>query len=216
MLGHIEKNYRLMAAHGIKPQGSYNDVFGYIPPDEDFNKDHPATRTESMRARADVCNWVRQHLGVVGTEDGSDWIIPYVDYVTSRDNRSPSSGNDETGIGAIEIPLYELVYHDAVVTTYSASKPLGFIHASAPQMSSQPNAADLAAIKRLAALHARVGLLEMTKHEFLDPQRKKERSTFADGTTVTVDWDTKAVTISPEVKASTAATATKTKPAGSR
>jgi len=98
----------------------------------------------------------------------------------------------------------------------SASKPLGFIHASAPQMSSQPNAADLAAIKRLAALHTRVGLLEMTKHEFLDPQRKKERSTFADGTTVTVDWDTKAVTISPEVKASTAATATKTKPAGSR
>jgi hypothetical protein len=204
MLGHIEKNYRLMAAHGIKPQGSYNDVFGYIPPDEDFNKDHPATRTESMRARADVCNWVRQHLGVVGTEDGSDWIIPYVDYVTSRDNRNPSSGNDDTGIGAIEIPLYELVYHDAVVTTYSASKPLGFIHASAPQMSSQPNAADLDSIRRLAALHARVGLLEMTNHEFLDPQRKKERSTFADGTTVTVDWDTKAVTISPEVKATAA------------
>lgn len=202
MLGHIEKNYRLMAEHGIHPQGSYNDVFGYIPPDEDFNPDHPSTRTESMRARAEVCSWVRQRLGVVGTEDGSDWLMPYVDYVTSRDNRNPSSGNDDTGEPAIEVPLYELVYHDAIVTTYSATKPRGFLHASAPSMSSQPTAADLPAIRRLAALHARVGLLEMTKHEFLDPQRKKERTTFADGTTVTVDWDTKAVTISPEVKTS--------------
>jgi hypothetical protein len=200
MLGHLQKNYRLMAAHGIKPQGSYNDVFGYIPPDEDFNPEHPSTRTESMKDRAEVCNWVRQHLGVVGTEDGSDWIVPYVDYVTSRDNRSPASGNDESSVGAIEVPLYELVYHDAVVTTYSPGKPRGFLHGSAPSMSSQPQPGDIEAIKRMAALHQRIGMQELVKHEFLDPQRKRERTTFADGTTVTVDWDTKAVTISPEVQ----------------
>ncbi len=189
-----------MEAHGIHSQGSYNDVFGYIPPDEDFNPEHPSTRTESMNARALVLNWVRAHLGIVGTEDGSDWVMPYVDYVTSRDNRSPASGNDESSVGAIEIPLYELVYHDAIVTTYSPQKPRGFLHASAPSMSSQPQEKDLAAIRRLAALHKRVGMLEMTNHEFLDPQRKKERTTFADGTTVTVDWDTNNITISPDVK----------------
>jgi hypothetical protein len=167
MLGHLQKNYRLMAEHGIHPRGSYNDVFGYIPPDEDFNPEHPSTRTDSMRYRADVLNWVRQHLGVVGTEDGSDWIMPYADYVTSRDNRNPNSGNDDTAANAIEVPLYELVYHDAIVTTYSPSKPRGFLHASAPSMSSQPQPADLAAIRRMAALHARVGLQEMVNHEFL-------------------------------------------------
>jgi hypothetical protein len=202
MLGHVEKNYRLMAEHGIRPQGSYNDVFGYIPPDEDFNPEHPSTRTESMNARAEVLNWVRRHLGVVGTEDGSDWVMPYVDYVTSRDNRNPSSGNDDTALGAIEVPLYELVYHDAIVTTYSPTKLRGFLHASAPQISSQPSAADLDAIRRMAALHARVGLQEMTNHEFLDPQRHKERTTFADGTMVTVDWEAKTVNITPEVKTS--------------
>jgi hypothetical protein len=205
MLGHLQKNYRLMAEHGIDPKGSYNDVFGYIPPDEDFNPEHPSTRTDSMRDRAEVCNWVRRNLGVAGTEDGSDWIVPYVDYVTSRDNRNPSSGNDDTAVGAIEVPLYELVYHDAVVTTYSPNKPRGFLHGSAPSMSSQPQAGDIEAIKRMAALHARVGLQEMVKHEFLDPQRKKERTTFADGTTVTVDWDSKAVTISPEVQVKSSA-----------
>ena len=34
----------------------------------------------------------------------------------------------------------------------------------------------------LAALHSRVGLLEMTNHEFLDKARTKEHTTFADGT----------------------------------
>ena len=75
--------------------------------------------------------------------------------------------------------------------------------ANAPSMSSQPQDTDLAAIRRMAALHKRVGMLEMTNHEFLDPQRKKERTTFADGTTVTVDWDTNNVIISPEVKTTT-------------
>lgn len=49
----------------------------------------------------------------------------------------------------------------------------------------------------MAESHARVGLLEMTNHEFLSPKRRKERTTFADGTTVTVDHDSGAVEIKP-------------------
>lgn len=41
----------------------------------------------------------------------------------------------------------------------------------------------------------------MTKHEFLDDQFRKERTTFADGTTVTVDWDTNKVEINPDLDA---------------
>jgi hypothetical protein len=37
----------------------------------------------------------------------------------------------------------------------------------------------------------------MTKHEFLDAGRRKERTTFADGTTVTVDWDAQTAVVSP-------------------
>lgn len=199
MLGHVEKNYRLMADRGIRPRGSYMDVFGYIPPDQDFNPEHPSTRTGSMTGRAVVCNWVRHNLGIVGVEDGSDWMVPYVDYVTSRANRNPGSGNDETSHGAIDIPLYELVYHDAIVTTESPGDLRGLLHGAAPSMSTDPR--DIAQIRRMAALHKRIGLLEMTGHEFLDASRSKERTTFADGTTVTVDWTAKTVTISPDVEA---------------
>jgi hypothetical protein len=197
MLGHIQKNYRLLAEHGIRPQGSYNDVFGYIPPDQDFNPEHPSSRTDSMRDRAVVCNWVRRNLGIVGTEDGADWTIPYVDYATNRFNRNPGSGNDETAVGAIVVPLYELVYHDAIVTTYSPNDLRGLLHGNAPSMRADP--VDMAAVRRMMALHKRVGLLEMTKHELLDAERTKERTTFADGTTVTVDWSAKTAVVSPEL-----------------
>jgi catechol 2,3-dioxygenase-like lactoylglutathione lyase family enzyme len=200
MLGHVQKNYALLAAHDIRPQGSYNDVYGYIPPDADWNPEHPSTRTESMRYRAEVCHWVRRHLGIMGTEDGADWIIPYVDYVTNRTNRNPGSGNDASSVGAIPVPLYELVYHDAVVTTYSPNDLRGFLHGNAPTMRGEPGT-DVAKVRQLAALHERVGLLEMTKHEFLDAGRTRERTTFADGTTVTVDWTAKTVAVVPELPA---------------
>src|SRR4029078_10182357 len=79
MLGHLIKNYQLLFEHGIKPQGIYLDVFRYVPPDEDFNPEHPTTRTDTLRDRAACYNWTRTNLGIVGTEAACDWVIPYVD-----------------------------------------------------------------------------------------------------------------------------------------
>jgi hypothetical protein len=73
------------------------------------------------------------------------------------------------------VPLFNLVYHDAIITPYRPADLHGF----------------------LTALHERVALLEMTGHEFLDAGRRKERTTFADGTTVTVDWESGTFSVSP-------------------
>jgi predicted TIM-barrel fold metal-dependent hydrolase len=59
---------------------------------------------------------------------------------------------------------------------------------------------NLTLVRQMAALHERLALIEMTKHEFLDKTYRKERTTFADGTTVTVDWDANTFEISPELK----------------
>jgi hypothetical protein len=200
MLGHVIKNYTALFEHGIHPQGSYQDVFGYIPPDEDFNPDHPSTRTESMMARAAVMRWVGSHLGIAGTEDGSDWIVPYTDYTTDRFNRGANTGTDPDHQDAIPIPLYELVYHDAVVTSAPPNNLRAFLHGNAPQLGYGRVDANVDQARRLAALHRRVGLLELTNHEFLNEGRTKERTTFADGTTVTVDWQTNTVEIRPDVQ----------------
>jgi hypothetical protein len=187
-LGHMVKNYRMMLEHGIKPRGVYLDVFGYIPPDQDFNPEHPVTRTDSLALRALCYRWVRNNLGLVGTEAGADWVVPYVDFGASN----PGKGT------AIPVPLYQLVYHDAIVTPTSGL--LGFLYGGVPAVS--PGATDetIKAVVRASSLHAKTGLLEMTNHEFLDSKYRKERTTFADGTTVTVDWDANTVDIKPDVR----------------
>ena len=78
---------------------------------------------------------------------------------------------------------------------------LGILNGGMPELpiSGDLNPETLALIKQMAALHKRVALLEMTNHEFLDQNRRKERSTFSDGTTVTVDWDVNTVTIKPDL-----------------
>lgn len=190
MLGHLRKNYELMFEHGIRPDGSYLDVFGYVPPDEDFNPQHPVTRSDSIRERAACYRWARQHLGIVGTEAAVDWTVPYADI-------SSPLGKGRAGIA---VPLFNLVYHDAIITTYAPTDLSGFVNAGVPQFGlaalNGPDAAKTAArVREMARLHARVALLELTRHEFLDNEFKVERSTFADGTTVTVDWTTQTVTV---------------------
>jgi hypothetical protein len=137
----------------------------------------------------------------VGTEAGSDWLIPYVDYTTSRFNRGANTGTDPDHQDAIPIPLYELVYHDAVVTTATPNNLRSLLHGNAPQLGYGRMDANAEQARRMAALHTRVGLLGMTNHEFLDGARQKERTTFADGTTVTVDWGKGTAEIRPDVGA---------------
>jgi hypothetical protein len=190
MLGHLKKNYQGLFDHGIHPSGNYLDVFGYVPPDEDFNPEHPTTRTECMNERAKCFNWSRTHLGFVGTEAGCDWTVPYVDITSSIKPKGP-----------VPVPLYNLVYHDAIMIPYDVNDLHGFLNAGVPQMgsrNSQPPPLDR--VRRMAALHKRLALVEMTRHEFLDGARRKERTTFADGTTVTVDWDAESAKIEPDLQ----------------
>lgn len=189
MLGHLVKNYQGLFDHGIHPQGNYLDVFGYVPPDEDFNPEHPTTRADCLRERAKCYNWSRANLGFVGTEAACDWTVPYADISSPL---RPKNG--------IAIPLFNLVYHDAIMTTYSSDDLHGLLNAGVPQIGArQPDAEQLEQIHRMAALSRRLAFVEMTNHEFLDDNYRKERTTFADGTTVTVDWDAEAARIQPEL-----------------
>ncbi len=205
MLPHVKKNYAGLFEHGIRPDGSYFDVFGYVPPDQDFNPEHPTTRSEAKQAMGEVFRWARANLGVVGTEAGCDWTAPYVDYT------SPLG----PGKAGIPVPLFNLVYHDAVIVQYSPTsgggearmnredRPnwlYGMLNGGMPRIDLRGFESTRDAVAQMTALHRRVALLEMTNHEFLDPGFRRERTTFADGTTVTVDWDKKTVEVSPALK----------------
>ena len=196
-VGHLRKNYQLLFDRGIRTDGIYIDVIGYVPPDQDFNPEHPTTHTDAMRGQIAMLNWSRQNLGITATESGADWTIPYVDIINS-------SGG---GSKAILVPLYNLVYHDAVIVSFSArdEKPLlqGLLFGGVPEMPIDQAAVSektRTLMRQMCVLHKRVGMLEMTRHEFLGNNYRKERTTFADGTTVTVDWDSSSYKIEPELR----------------
>ena len=191
MLGHLKKNYQGLLDHGIKPDGSYLDVFGYVPPDEDFNPQHPSTRTDGLRDRIRNYHWARANLGIVGTETACDWTVPYVDF------SSPLSARN-----GITIPLWDLVYHEAILTTYNPTDMRGLLNAGLPQIGRgfEVTKENIAILNRMRELNKRLAFTEMVKHEFLDANYRKERTTFADGTIITVDWDNKTVEIVPEIK----------------
>ncbi len=90
-------------------------MIGYVPPDEDYNPEHPTTRTDAMRGQIALLNWSRQNLGFTSTEAGSDWVIPYTDSV----NQSGSAGKTNS------LPLYFLVYHDAVLVSFGSQRTGG-------------------------------------------------------------------------------------------
>ena len=134
-------------------------------------------------------------MGVVATEAGADWVVPYVDTINS-------SGG---GSKAILVPLYNLVYHDAVIVSFGArdvnSLLRGILYGGVPELPiTMGDEKTMSLIRVMAKLHQRVGMLEMTRHEFLDANFRKERTTFSDGTTVTIDWDAQRFVISPELK----------------
>ena len=70
---------------------------------------------------------------------------------------------------------------------------LGYLHglanAGLPYVSLNPGKEELTRVRTMCALHERVGLLEMTNHEFLGDSRRKQRTSFSNGTTVTIDLD---------------------------
>jgi hypothetical protein len=207
-LGHVKKNYLSLLNHGVKVRGAYLDVFAVVPPDECYNPEHPATRADCLKYRGMCLDFVRAMGGIVSSEEPADWAIPHIDLVhhgpyalVPNPGRGPAMG--------VPVPLFSLVYHDALLLPWSSGKgswgipenDLGYLHglanAGLPYLSLNPSEQELRQVRTMCALHERVGLLEMTKHEFLDKSFRRQRTTFADGTTVTIDLDKDNFEISP-------------------
>jgi hypothetical protein len=112
----------------------------------------------------------------------------------------------------IPVPLFDLVYHDSILLPWSLGKgawgipetDLGFLHglghAGLPYLSLDPSAAELEQVRTMCALNARVGLLELVRHEFFDGSYRRQRFTYADGTTVTIDLDSNGYEVAPRLE----------------
>jgi len=163
-----------------------------------------------FRISGALFNIIKNLEGIVSSEEPVDWAIPYLDLV----HHGPYALVPNPGKGpamGIPIPLFNLVYHDAIILPWSIGSKKGgwgipdsdsgylhgLLNAGMPYISLNPNKKEMDKVNLLCELQKRVGLLEMVNHEFLDKTYRKQRTTFADGTTVTVDFESDTSIVDP-------------------
>jgi len=204
---YVRRNHDLFAAHGIKVRGAYLDVFSVVPLEESAQRAHPMTRTDCARARRECFDLLRARGYVVSSEEPTDYLMPTIDLVHHGPYpTAPGLGGGERV--AIPVPLFNLVYHDAVLMPWTMSEDGGWgipngdagrlhclLNAGLPYIGTGAGPEEIERVKEAAALAQRCGTLEMVNHEFLNESRRQQRTTFSDGARVTVDFDTKVYSI---------------------
>ncbi|HOW71943.1 MAG TPA: DUF5696 domain-containing protein [Phycisphaerae bacterium] len=213
--GHVKKNYEKMKQMGLNVGGAYLDVFAIIPPPECYSAEHPSTRTQTLECWGDCFDYIRTQVGVVSSEEPTSWAVKHISLVHHAPHWVDPIFGDGPAHG-IPIPLFNLVYHDALITPWFMGKRgdplfgipkehsgylLGLLNGGVPYMSvDDPKEPELEMARVMCALNGRVALLEMTDHEFLDRKYRRQRTTFADGTTVTIDPDVETFEVVPRLQ----------------
>ena len=192
---YVQRNFEELYRHGIHPDCTYLDVFTCNEADECVNPHHPMTRKDSLEARARCFRYLTANNILPSSEEVNDWAMQSLYFC----HWAPYFG--ET---AIPVPLFNLVYHDCVLIPWKLGGPqwgipegtTGFLHALLNgdmgyleyDLTGDEFKQNAEQVKELRKLTERVAMSQMVKHEFLSDDKKRQRTTFADGTTVTVDF----------------------------
>ncbi len=212
-------------------RGRFIDTTTASPYRECYSPDHPQTRSESRKFKRDLLAIVSRENGLVcGSETGHDAVVPVCDFFEGMMSlgpyRVPDSGRDMQRIWTevpenvakfqlghrYRLPLWELVYHECVVSywywgDYNNKLPalwdkrdqFNALYAVPPMFMFnrdlwQKEKGRFAQSYRTSADITRAcGYSEMTDHCFLTPDRDVQRTTFANGVKVTVNFGDKAV-----------------------
>jgi len=84
---------------------------------ECFDPKHPLTKIDDMKWKQALSDYARETFGSFGSEDGREWAIPHADFfegITGVAGASFAAKTLLSDTGGVGIPLFELVYHDAI------------------------------------------------------------------------------------------------------
>ena len=90
------------------PSIYFIDTTFAAPPYECFDPQHPLTRSDDIRYKAELCDYAREMMGLFGSEEGQEWAVPHADYFEGL--MSHKCGDD----GQEVIPLFEIAYGDCI------------------------------------------------------------------------------------------------------
>lgn len=99
------------------PQAYFIDTTFAVDPQECFDPTHPLAKADDIRWKQKLADYSRDIFGLFGSECGREWAIPHSDFF---EGLSGVSGRyfhnlDPAALGAVVIPLFEMVYHDCEI-----------------------------------------------------------------------------------------------------
>ena len=102
----------------FNPNSYFIDVTFAAPPLECFSKEHPLTKSDDIKNKQELSDYSRDLFGTFGSECGKEWAIPHADFfegIAGVKGRYYHGKNLLTYLGAVEIPLFNMIYHDCIV-----------------------------------------------------------------------------------------------------
>jgi hypothetical protein len=101
---------------------------------ECFDPKHPLTKADDIKWKQALSDYARDVFGSFGSEDGREWAIPHADFFEGITGVSGASFATRTLLsetGGVAIPLFELVYHDAIAAygkySYDAARSAEYV-----------------------------------------------------------------------------------------
>jgi hypothetical protein len=208
---------------------------------ECFDPKHPLAHADKRACGVALLEYVRSQGLVVGGEHGIWWAVPQVDYIEGMMSGShyswlaghlihPKAKDEEAaypgghklgpwsdyarwGIGHEgRVPLWELVFHDCVVSTWYWGDSNDWLLQAAPEVTAKKDAFNilygtipllwttkdsswqsardvfLRTYRNTCKLHEAIAGTQMLSHEFVSPDRALQRTRFSDGTEVFVNF----------------------------
>lgn len=206
-LGFVKRNMNRMWEAGIKLDGIYLDVFACVALDECYDNNHRVTREQCKDYRKSCFDYMRSLGCIVSSEEGIGWAMRDLDLVHRMVYAKQYIPDDSQMCGeilpdsvGIPVPLHNLVYHDCIVIPWFTdhvyeevpNNEKGFLHAllngGISYITEDATPDEIEQVKILSSLHTRIGTQEMLRHEFLNKEKTRQRTLFANGISVEVDF----------------------------
>lgn len=208
---------------------------------ECYSDEHPTTRSEDIKYKMELLKFCSEDMGLVtGSENGVGYAVPYIDYFEGMLSivigRLPGSGRNVAKVKyekptekflkyqvgeRYRIPLWELVYHDCVVSTWywgDSSNRIpevwdrrdlfNILYGNMPlwairdwQHWKEYKERFIESYNNVSPVFERVGFEEMLSHRFVSDDRAVQETRFAGDIRVVVNFGQKKFMLkAPEYK----------------
>ncbi len=197
---YVKRNYNELDTYGVDLDGAYLDVFSVIQLDECFNPSHPMTRRECAAYRAKCFDFIAYRYGIASSEEPIGFYVPHLTLCHHGPySTAPTLARGEQR--GIPVPILNLVYHDCILLPWNLSEGEASVHPNGRSgflyallngglgyLPIEPTDDEIQKCLKVSALNKLVGTSEMTSHEWIDGDLERQRTQFACGVSVEVDF----------------------------